>query len=191
MLLILSVRKTVSQACFPVACIFLCKVRTRCAWLAAVGVVRTNADQYNVSPCAWNLVSLLLLDQITICHEFVIKIACWAIPHEIPHVCVCVFITAVPITKLFARGGGGDGGHVLRETTSLGLCELVCPSRTNERWEEGYCVKEGGGEERERERERAGEVRLYYHAWSIPGLSPSLFRTGALPGSHRMYAKGL
>ncbi len=37
---------------------------------------------------------------------------------------VCVFITAVPITKLFARGGGGDGGHVLRETASRGLCEL-------------------------------------------------------------------
>ncbi len=26
----------------------------------------------------------------------------------------CVFITAVPITKLFARGGGGNGGHVLK-----------------------------------------------------------------------------
>jgi hypothetical protein len=34
----------------------------------------------------------------------------------------CVFITAVPITKLFARGGGGNGGHVLRETTSRGRC---------------------------------------------------------------------
>jgi hypothetical protein len=44
----------------------------------------------------------------------------------------CVFITAVPITKLFARGGGGDGGHVLRETTSRGLCELVCPMRTRD-----------------------------------------------------------
>ncbi len=33
----------------------------------------------------------------------------------------CVFSTAVPITKLFARGGGGNGGHVLRETTSRGL----------------------------------------------------------------------
>ncbi len=77
----------------------------------------------------------------------------------------CVFITAVPITKLFARGGGGDGGHVLRETTSRGRCELVCPSRTNfsERGGEGYCVKEEGeGEEGERERERAVEVRLYY-----------------------------
>ena len=42
-------------------------------------------------------------------------------------VCVwaCVFITAVPITKLFARGGW-NGGHVLRETTSQGRCELVC-----------------------------------------------------------------
>ncbi len=31
--------------------------------------------------------------------------------------CVCVFITAVPITKLFAGGGGVEsGGHVLRET---------------------------------------------------------------------------
>ncbi len=50
---------------------------------------------------------------------------------------------------------------MLRETTSRGRCELVCPSRTNERGGEGYCVTEGGGEEGERERERAGEVRLY------------------------------
>jgi hypothetical protein len=69
---------------------------------------------------------------------------------------VCVFITAGPSTKLFTsecsenpvcvclllqdlvqrclHGGGGDmGGHVLRETTSRGLCGLVCPSRTSER----------------------------------------------------------
>ena len=40
---------------------------------------------------------------------------------------------------------------MLRETTSRGLCGLVCPSRTSERGKEGYCVKEGGGEgERER-----------------------------------------
>ena len=78
-------------------------------------------------------------------------------------VVVCVFITAVPITKLFARGGGVEsGGHVLRETTSRGQCELVCPSRTNERGGEGYCVKGGGEEEGERERERAGRVRLHY-----------------------------
>jgi len=74
-----------------------------------------------------------------------------------------VFITAVPATKLFAWvGGGNNGGHVLRETTSRGLCELVCPSRTSERGGEGYCEKEGGGEEGERERERAVKVRLRY-----------------------------
>jgi hypothetical protein len=48
-----------------------------------------------------------------------------------------MFITAVPITKLFSRGEGDNGGHVLLyyepETTSRGLCRLVCPSRTSER----------------------------------------------------------
>jgi hypothetical protein len=39
-------------------------------------------------------------------------------------------------------------------------CVLVCPSHTSERRGEGDCVKEGGGEEGERERERAGGVRL-------------------------------
>ena len=69
---------------------------------------------------------------------------------------MCVIITAVPITKLFAWGEGDSGGHVLRETTSRGLSGLVCPSRTSERGgEEGYCVKEGGGGEGEREKERA------------------------------------
>ena len=48
-----------------------------------------------------------------------------------------------------------SGGHVLRETTSRGLCGLVCPARTSERGGEGDCVKEGGGGEGERERERA------------------------------------
>ena len=46
---------------------------------------------------------------------------------------VCVFITAVPIIKLYAWGEGDSGGHVLRETTIRGLCGLVCPSRTGER----------------------------------------------------------
>jgi hypothetical protein len=31
------------------------------------------------------------------------------------------------------------GGHVLRETTSRGLCGLVCPSRISERGGEGDC----------------------------------------------------
>jgi hypothetical protein len=66
-----------------------------------------------------------------------------------------VFITAVPITKLFAWGEGDSGGHVQRETTRRGLLGLACPSRTSERGGEGDCVKEGEGEEGECERERA------------------------------------
>jgi len=31
--------------------------------------------------------------------------------------CVCVFMTAVPITKMFAWGEGDSGGHVLRDGT--------------------------------------------------------------------------
>ena len=79
--------------------------------------------------------------------------------HEICKVLVvvCVFVTAGPITNLFACGGGDSGGHVLREMTSRGLCGRVCPSRTSERC---VTVKEGGGEERERERERALGARL-------------------------------
>jgi hypothetical protein len=50
---------------------------------------------------------------------------------------VCVFITAGPITKLFAWGEGDSGGHVLRETTSRGRSGLVCPSRTGIREEPG------------------------------------------------------
>jgi hypothetical protein len=38
---------------------------------------------------------------------------------------VCVFITAVPIIKLFALGEGDSGGHVLRETTSRGPCVFI------------------------------------------------------------------
>jgi hypothetical protein len=58
-------------------------------------------------------------------------------------------------------GGGEDmGGHVLRETTSRGLCGPVCPSRTSERGGEGDCVKEGGEEEGKCERERALLQRL-------------------------------
>jgi hypothetical protein len=76
-----------------------------------------------------------------------------------------VFVTAGPSTKLFAWGGGDMGGHVLRETTSRGLCGRGCPSRTSERGGEGDCVKEGGGGEGKCERERALERLRYY----IPG----------------------
>ncbi len=75
---------------------------------------------------------------------------------------MCVFITACTHYKAVrVCGGGNNGGHVLRETTSRGLFGLVCPSRTSERGGEGYCVKEGGGAG-ERERERAVKVRLRY-----------------------------
>jgi hypothetical protein len=58
-----------------------------------------------------------------------------------------LFITAVTITKPFASGeGDSSGGHVLRETTSRGLCGPVCPSRMSECRGKGDCVK-GGGEE--------------------------------------------
>jgi hypothetical protein len=97
-----------------------------------------------------------------------------------------VFITAVPITKLFAWGGGehsvcvwlllqdlvqsclrvcvgGDiGGHLRPETTSRGLRGLVYPSCTSDRGGEGDCVKEGGGGEGKCERERVLErLRCY------------------------------
>jgi hypothetical protein len=59
--------------------------------------------------------------------------------------CVCLLLQ--DLVQRCLHGGGGDmGGHVLRETTSRGLCGLVCPSRTSERGGEGDCVKEGGEE---------------------------------------------
>ena len=73
-----------------------------------------------------------------------------------------MFITTLPVIKLFAWGEGDSGGHVLRETTSRDLCGLVCPSRTSERGGEGDCVKEGGGGEGKCESERALErLRCY------------------------------
>jgi hypothetical protein len=48
-----------------------------------------------------------------------------------------------------------------------GLCGLVCPSHTSERGGEGYCVKGGGGEEGECERERAERVLFIGTQFSI------------------------
>jgi hypothetical protein len=80
---------------------------------------------------------------------------------------VCVFITAVPIIKLFAWGEGDSGGHVQRETTSRGPCGLVCPSRTSERGGEGDSVKEG----REKKGSARGSVHwgftMYYYATAL------------------------
>jgi hypothetical protein len=75
---------------------------------------------------------------------------------------VCVYYCSTYYKSVRVWGGGNNGGHVLRGTTSRGLCGLVCPSRTSERGGEGYCVKGGGGEDGERERERARNVRLHY-----------------------------
>ena len=74
--------------------------------------------------------------------------------------CVCLLLQYPLQSCSCVCVEGADGGHVLRETTSRGLCGLVCPSRTSERGGEGYCVKGGGEEEGEHERERAGRVRL-------------------------------
>jgi hypothetical protein len=60
---------------------------------------------------------------------------------------VCVYYFSTYYKAVRVGGGGNNGGHVLRETTSRGLCGLVCPSRTSELGGEGYCVKEGGEEE--------------------------------------------
>ena len=94
-----------------------------------------------------------------------------------------MFITAGPSTNLFAWGGGDIGGHVLRETTSRDLSGLVCPSRTSERGGEGDCVKEGGGEEGEREKACTGAasmpqpstLRLIRNAAALAAASPTLF----------------
>jgi hypothetical protein len=92
----------------------------------------------------------------------------------------CVFITAVPVTKLFAWGEQDSGGHVLWETASRGLtaplppltvcvCVFVCvcararereieSERASEREPERARESERGREgARERERERARE----------------------------------
>ena len=69
---------------------------------------------------------------------------------------------------------------MLRETTSRGLSGLVCPSRTSERGGEGYCVKEEGGGEGEREKERAlgmpqpSILRLILNAAALEAASPTL-----------------
>ena len=81
---------------------------------------------------------------------------------------VCVYYCSTYYKAVREGGGGGNGGHVLRETTGMddmcyerlvvsrrGMCGLVCPSRTSERGGEGDCVKEEGGGEGDRERERA------------------------------------
>ena len=100
---------------------------------------------------------------------------------NILHVCVyycstyykavsCVFITAVPMLCVYYSSAyykavrvGDIGGHVLRETTSRGLCGLVCPSRTSERGGEGDCVK---GDARQAREGETGGGGCYYSFWT-------------------------
>ena len=60
----------------------------------------------------------------------------------------CVYYCSTYYKAVREGGGGENGGHVLRETTSRGLCELVCPSRTNERGGEGYLCERRRGRRR-------------------------------------------
>ena len=56
--------------------------------------------------------------------------------------CVCVYyLLQYPLDVRVEEGD--SGGHVLRETSSRGLCGLVCPSRTSEREGEEHFVQEG------------------------------------------------
>jgi hypothetical protein len=83
-------------------------------------------------------------------------------------VCVCLLLQYLLQRcsrggRLFVGGEGDSRGHVLRETTSRDLCGLVCPSRTSERGVKGDCVKEVGGEEGERVKERALGMLLFHN----------------------------
>jgi hypothetical protein len=66
-------------------------------------------------------------------------------------VCVCVFITAVPIAKLFAWGGGGGQWRPCATKDYEPRPVWTSLPITSERGGEGYCVKEGG--------EKKGSVR--------------------------------
>ena len=88
---------------------------------------------------------------------------------------MCVYYCSTYYKAVRVGGGENNGVHVLRETTSRGLCGLVCPSRTSERGGEGDCVKGGGGEEGEREREGARKVRLHYSlGYSGQSITPMI-----------------
>ena len=74
---------------------------------------------------------------------------------------MCVY-DCITYYKAVRVGGRGIVEDMLQEMTSPVLGGLVCPSHTSKRRGEGDCVKEGGGAEGERERERAVKVRLRY-----------------------------
>jgi hypothetical protein len=62
-------------------------------------------------------------------------------------VCVCfcpVLLRSTYYKAVRVGGRGNNGGHVLRETTSRGLCGLVCPSRNSERGGGILCERRRG-----------------------------------------------
>jgi hypothetical protein len=69
-------------------------------------------------------------------------------------VCSCVYYCST-YDKVVRVEGGGSWSTCATRDDEPRLGGLVCPSRTSERGEEVHSVKEGGGEEGERERERA------------------------------------
>ena len=71
-----------------------------------------------------------------------------------------MLITAVPITKLFAGGGGVEDMCNERRRAEACVNESAHRALMNAGMRD--CVKGGGEEVGERERERAGRVRLYY-----------------------------
>jgi hypothetical protein len=90
-----------------------------------------------------------------------------------------------------SRGGRGIGeDRCYQETTSKGLCGLVCPSRTSQRGREGDCVKEGEGEEGERERERGCHDSLDV-AVSYMGLGDVYESLGKFEEALEMHTKSL
>ncbi len=109
---------------------------------------------------------------------------------------MCVYYCSTYYKAVREGGGGGNGGHVLRETTGMDdmcyerlvvsrrvMCGLVCPSRTSERGGEGDCVKEEGGEgDRESWSMHWGgyyatilALRLNLNTAALAAASPTLF----------------
>ena len=79
-----------------------------------------------------------------------------------------LYIIAVPNTKLFAWGEGDSGGHVLQDTTSRGMCGLVCPSRTSDR--------RGERDKGERRRGKRSGAREGACIWGATRPQPSILR---------------
>jgi hypothetical protein len=79
-------------------------------------------------------------NQGTVCNRYPRGMSIPPAHNRSPPCIVIIQYTAYRVVALpplrsgaFRQWGGDMGGHVLRETTSRGLCGLDCPSRTSER----------------------------------------------------------